>query len=110
MGLNVVGAAGFEPATPRPPGRRERPEPTRGHRKADVARTDEHEPTQLPGSGAGLGSTVDVVETALATALERAAAAGAWEQVTQLGRELEARRRARANVVELDARRTQSKR
>ncbi len=52
-----------------------------------------------------MGSAVDVVEAALAEALQRAAAAGAWEQVTQLGRELEARRRGRGNVVELEAER-----
>lgn len=45
---------------------------------------------------------VDVVETALADALRRASEAGAWEAVAQLARELEARRKARSGVVELD--------
>ena len=43
------------------------------------------------------------VEEALAKALERATAAGRWEVVSQLARELEARRLARmGNVVALD--------
>ena len=45
----------------------------------------------------------DVVEAALADALARAAAAGQWEAVGALTRELEARRRARIGVVDLDA-------
>jgi hypothetical protein len=43
----------------------------------------------------------DPVEAALADALTKAAAAGAWEVVGQLARELEARRKARSGVVEL---------
>jgi hypothetical protein len=44
----------------------------------------------------------DPVEAALATALEGATAAGRWDVVAQLARELEARRLARvANVVTL---------
>jgi hypothetical protein len=47
--------------------------------------------------------TMDVVETALAKALAQAAAAGRFDVVAQLARELEARRQARAgNVVRLD--------
>jgi hypothetical protein len=43
------------------------------------------------------------VEAALAKAIEGATAAGRWEVVSQLARELEARRLARmANVVTLD--------
>jgi hypothetical protein len=38
----------------------------------------------------------DPVELALATALERASAAGQWTAVELLARELQARRRARA--------------
>ena len=48
----------------------------------------------------------DVVEAALAGALERASAAGEWAAVATLARELEARRMARdgapANVIALD--------
>lgn len=45
----------------------------------------------------------DPVETALAVALDRASAAGRYDVVIQLARELEARRTARAgNVVRLD--------
>jgi hypothetical protein len=46
----------------------------------------------------------DVVEAALARALDRASEAGRFDVVAQLARELEARRLARAvNVVRLDA-------
>lgn len=45
------------------------------------------------------------VEEALAAALTAASAAGQWETVTQLARELEARRRARVDVVDLSAER-----
>jgi hypothetical protein len=46
---------------------------------------------------------VDPVEAALATALDRASAAGRYDVVLQLARELEARRTARAgNVVRLE--------
>ena len=45
----------------------------------------------------------EAVEAALAKALEGATAAGRWEVVSQLARELEARRLARmGNVVTLD--------
>ena len=47
----------------------------------------------------------DPVEVALATALERASAAGAWDVVGTLAAELEARRKARTeadNVVAID--------
>lgn len=47
----------------------------------------------------------DPVELALSDALTRASVAGQWEVVSQLARELEARRRARegaTNVVHLD--------
>ncbi|HMI87206.1 MAG TPA: hypothetical protein VK550_24100 [Polyangiaceae bacterium] len=48
----------------------------------------------------------DVVETALAYAIRKATDAGEWERVTQLAKELEARRLARAtNVISIDARR-----
>jgi hypothetical protein len=47
--------------------------------------------------------TVDAVEAALATALDRASAAGRYDVVIQLARELEARRMARAgNGVRLE--------
>ena len=49
-----------------------------------------------------VGSEVDPVELALATALERASAAGQWTSVEVLARELEARRKARAGVVRID--------
>lgn len=48
--------------------------------------------------------SIDAVEAALATALERASAAGEWGAVGQLARELEARRVATtsSNVLALD--------
>jgi hypothetical protein len=50
---------------------------------------------------------VDAVQDALARALEGATAAGKWDVVSQLARELEARRLAGdgGKVVQLDARR-----
>jgi hypothetical protein len=52
----------------------------------------------------------DVVEAALASALDRASAAGEWSIVATLAREFEARRGARAgastgNVIDLSKRR-----
>ncbi len=43
------------------------------------------------------------VEDMLAASLARASEAGRWDIVAQLARELEARRLARAEVVQLDA-------
>jgi hypothetical protein len=45
------------------------------------------------------------VEAALAEALTRASAAGQWTTVELLARELEARRKARGAVVDLEAER-----
>ena len=69
--------------------------------------TDERE---CPPPDAGMGSIADPVEQAIATALERASAAGQWTAVEVLARELEARRKARAGVVELDAERRKRER
>lgn len=69
--------------------------------------TDERE---RPPHDAGMGSAADPVEQAIATALERASAAGQWMAVEVLARELEARRKARAGVVELDAERRKRER
>jgi len=44
----------------------------------------------------------DPVEAALAEALRRASEAGQWEVVAALARELQARREARAGVVDLE--------
>ena len=52
----------------------------------------------------------DVVEAALADAITKASAAGAWDAVTALTRELQARRESRAGVVPLDARRRKGQR
>jgi hypothetical protein len=48
----------------------------------------------------------DAVEAALADALRGATAAGQWETVAALARELQARREARAGTVDLNAERT----
>jgi hypothetical protein len=54
--------------------------------------------------GTGEGAGADGVEAALASALGAAAAAGRFDVVAQLAREIEARRLARAgNVVAFDA-------
>jgi hypothetical protein len=52
---------------------------------------------------------VDAVDQALAVALERASAAGEWSTVTQLARELEARRLGRVDVVQLEVERARRK-
>ena len=49
--------------------------------------------------------SVDAVEQALAKALEAATAAGEWSAVIELARQLEARRQARADVIDLQAQR-----
>lgn len=54
--------------------------------------------------------SADVIETALAEAITRASAAGAWEAVQALTTELRARREARAGVVALDTRRARRER
>jgi hypothetical protein len=58
-----------------------------------------------PDSGRSVGRTApdpDPVETAIAAALERASTAEQWGAVEVLARELEARRKARAGVVQID--------
>jgi hypothetical protein len=63
-------------------------------------------PPQTPQMG-----HADPIEVALADAIRRAAQAGEWAAVQQLARELEARRLARADVVDLNtARRRQGRR
>lgn len=62
---------------------------------------DQSRPDEPPlGQGA-----VDPVEAALADALTRAAQAGQWATVETLSRELQARREARAAVVDLGSER-----
>ncbi|MEO8903097.1 MAG: hypothetical protein ABI627_16365 [Polyangiaceae bacterium] len=68
------------------------------------ARSDVEE-RERPPEGALVVRECDPVELALATALERASAAGAWALVEILGRELAARRVASAGVIQLHARR-----
>jgi len=60
---------------------------------------------QRPPESPGVASETDPVELAIASALERASAAGQWTAVEVLARELEARRKARSGVVQLDAER-----
>ena len=54
-----------------------------------------------PSEAHPLGEPIDVVEAALADALSRAAAAGAFDAVAALTAELRARREARAGAVSL---------
>ena len=49
--------------------------------------------------------SIDVVEAALAGALSQAATAGQWELVARLAGELDARRRARSETIDLQAER-----
>lgn len=48
----------------------------------------------------------DPVEAALADALTKASAAGQWDVVARIAAELQARREARARVVQLDVERS----
>lgn len=59
----------------------------------------------MPRSNPDARDAGDVVEEALAGALERASAAGEWAVVGALAGELEARRFARTNVVRLESER-----
>jgi hypothetical protein len=58
--------------------------------------------------GNTVGNAVDAIEMAIADALTKATAAGRFDVVAQLARELEARRHAAAGkVISLDAKRRQ---
>ena len=58
----------------------------------------------MPVAGNPLGE-LDAIEVALADALAKAAAAGRFDIVEQLARELEARRLARSNIGQLHGKR-----
>jgi hypothetical protein len=78
------------------------------HERDNAAQDDTRSDTEVherPPSIGDLVSESDPVELALATALDRASAAGQWTVAEVLARELEARRKARAGVVELNAER-----
>lgn len=79
------------------------PAPERMATDSDAKCAIDREPVTI---GDDSNATLDVVEVALAEALRGAAAAGEWEVVGQLSRELEARRKARSSVVDLSAERT----
>ena len=69
-----------------------------------ITRPESTHHKDVVGQSGGIGTSKDAVESALASALEGATAAGQWQVVGQLARELEARRVARsANVHSLDA-------
>jgi hypothetical protein len=83
-----------------------------GHEDDVAPRVDTRSDTEMherPPSVAELVSETDPVELALATALERASAAGQWTAVEVLARELEGRRRARDGVAVLEAGRQKSR-
>ncbi len=99
----MVGAAGFEPATPRPPGEHEAPGATWGHENPDSVRMAEHEGARLPAPDRDPGSSPDALEGALTEALVVAARAGDLERIGAITSELRARREARLGVLSLDA-------
>lgn len=72
-------------------------------RQSEVS--DGSEVRETPSAPASVPPQDDPVEAALAEALRGATAAGQWTVVAQLAGELEARRKARAGVVSLDAER-----
>jgi integrase len=93
----IASPAGFEPgkaqATAAEAGESKAPE-------VAVPATASNDPT-ISTRKHETGSEPDPVEAALAAALEGATRAGQWSVVAQLARELEARRQARAGVVDL---------
>jgi hypothetical protein len=84
-------------------------DPDQGNPDGCDARADVNE-HGCPPRSAGVGSSPDVVEQALADAIGKAATAGAWGAVEALTAELRARREARAGVLFLDAERDRRKR
>jgi hypothetical protein len=100
-----VGRQGFEPwtnglKTPK------KPEETDLNTRNDSKPNSEQVAEKvLPGAMGGNASASDAVEVALADAITKAAAAGAFDVLPKLVAELEARRKARLEVVDLDAER-----
>jgi hypothetical protein len=70
-----------------------------------AGRPPQHGDASKSASGQGVASGDNPVEEALVKAIGEASAAGRWDVVAQLARELEARRSARADVIDLAARR-----
>lgn len=62
------------------------------------------------GQSVGSPEPADAVEAALADALEKASAAGQWDVVATLARELQVRRQSRAHVVQFDQERARRNR
>jgi hypothetical protein len=103
----MVGAPGFEPGTPRPPVTVESADLLENKLDSHSGELS-HAPVNAT-SGHSSGHS-DAVEVALAGAITAAVSAGQWEVVSQLGRELEARRKARATTVDLDIERARRRR
>jgi len=82
---------------------RGRRDQVRGRHCAASRHEERHGDASAPPAVAELVSESDPVELAMATALERASAAGQWTAVEVLAREIEARRKARAGVVQIEA-------
>jgi hypothetical protein len=111
----MVGAAGFEPATLRPPKTAENkpvsqsPNDEKRRRKTRTGQSTGQKPVgvEVPLSPPGIRSEAnhDPIDAALADALTKATAAGEWSAVELLTRELTARREARARVDSLEAER-----
>lgn len=97
----LVGRQGFEPWTNglKTP---EKPEETDLNTRNDSKPVDEQAGEKtVPGAMRGNESEPDAVEVALADAITKAANAGAFDVLPKLVGELEARRRARLDVVDL---------
>jgi len=77
-------------------------QPEQADSRKDADSEDEQE---QPKAQSGPSGAVDAVESALAMALTEATKAQRWELVAQLAGELEARRRARLDVPDLQAER-----
>lgn len=60
----MVGAAGFEPATPRPPGAQDAQDGAREAPQAVAVHVEAHEATRLPAPSGDVGSDSDAIENA----------------------------------------------
>jgi hypothetical protein len=91
-------------------GEAEKPSPAEKQPDRETAVPRSEPITEATGESGGNESTADVVEVALADAVTKASAAGAWQAVAALTAELRARREARAGVRQLDSARRKGQR
>jgi len=105
----MVEPRGIEPLTSRLPGRSAPGQVPKTVKDSQVTTDASAASARIrPGNGQSLGNqagVADPVEAALARALDAATGAGEWAVVAKLADQLEARRRERAAVVDLEVER-----